>query len=975
MKILHISDVHFGMGDRSAEQPRITEALIEAVHADGTIPDICIFSGDLADKGETAQFESGEAWLRRLVRDEWNAALVVVPGNHDVDRQGTRPNLFRAIAGDAGVFHDWTRAKTVNCDHLIPFFKWYEKAKTRLPLCGDWNSPFGLHHCNTEYKIPVHVIGLNSALFCCDNSDEKNLIIDPKVLNTYLGLAAKQKGLVIAVAHHPLDFLVPWNREQIEQILAQEEGAHLFLHGHLHAAAARARTDSTGSGLTTLAGGAAYQGSKWPQYFAFYTLDFDKREVTASVYNYSQNSGKWLKDASKSRPIVTNLPIVPGGLIRIPRDKTPVSAQSVQPEPAAAPASPSISESTVKEPASHAAALRAPDLPTPPGVTPNERAFMLRDAALEVQGRLLRFFSNFEIRPPEDRDGQQFALKSRVKTVKRILEKYEERKSKDPDYKIESMPDICGFRIITKYQDEIPLVISKLLESIEERVNSPFHHERIINIDINNSRTESDPLSLVEPVRAVCAQSKLKPAVSVETKSSGYSSIHFVGSVAIRVPDHPVREMRVEIQIRSALEDIWGEIDHELGYVLRRRNIRNSRSRHLLVLKNMIDAFISYVDVIKREGEIEIPEIVTSKSVNDPDDQLRRLKDLPEAIYSRVDQAFQIWKKAYKGIESNNVDIADSQEGAKAFENLLTDFRDQPTHNRALAKEFTYICRVEYAYLLQYTGEPADSSRAEDVYVNILDDRPNDATANFRLGALLRKKGDIEKLNGALELSKASFLKSRTHLTQALDFINRGTDERIKKNHRVYDVVRREVGLVQWRICGIEDLPMPERRDALLAAIKAAHEVILNPAHDDPVMRRNAINDFLYYRCWESTQLEGAETSYKISETDLASYREELYAAYAAEPEGKKTYNIVDTLLRVFQKDDEKARQLALSLEDILENVARKRKPTLLKLEKGTMRWYNSLIKELDLDESDALSFAHDILQRHGRHNVLTNKE
>ncbi len=150
--------MHFGVLDPGAEQPRIAGALVEAVHAHDRKPDLCIFSGDLANFGAPGELQTGEQWLNELVGDQWITDLIVVPGNHDVDRKGTRPHLFRAIATEQGVYTDWTRAQTINCDHLQPFFEWHDSARNRLPLRGEWKSPFGLHFRKQADPYPVHVI-------------------------------------------------------------------------------------------------------------------------------------------------------------------------------------------------------------------------------------------------------------------------------------------------------------------------------------------------------------------------------------------------------------------------------------------------------------------------------------------------------------------------------------------------------------------------------------------------------------------------------------------------------------------------------------------------------------------------------------------------------------------------------------------------------------------------------------------------
>lgn len=72
MRIIHISDLHFGMHN---------PAIIEPFFADLALlkPEIIIVSGDLTQRARTEQFQELSAFLQRLT-----VPLLVVPGNHDI---------------------------------------------------------------------------------------------------------------------------------------------------------------------------------------------------------------------------------------------------------------------------------------------------------------------------------------------------------------------------------------------------------------------------------------------------------------------------------------------------------------------------------------------------------------------------------------------------------------------------------------------------------------------------------------------------------------------------------------------------------------------------------------------------------------------------------------------------------------------------------------------------------------------------
>ena len=167
---------------------------MEAVRAAGVVPTYCIFNGDLANFGRREEFAQGERWLERLLPGEWNTKLLIVPGNHDIDRKGTRPALFRAVVREQKVYTDWTRAKNVNCDHLETFFGWHKEVSGRIAMAGDWNSPFGFLFQDQSFPVPINIIELNSALFCCGDDDEGNLVVDVKTLNAFLEAASQTPG-------------------------------------------------------------------------------------------------------------------------------------------------------------------------------------------------------------------------------------------------------------------------------------------------------------------------------------------------------------------------------------------------------------------------------------------------------------------------------------------------------------------------------------------------------------------------------------------------------------------------------------------------------------------------------------------------------------------------------------------------------------------------------------------------------------
>jgi hypothetical protein len=262
--------------------------------------------------------------------------------------------------------------------------------------------------------------------------------------------------------------------------------------------------------------------------------------------------------------------------------------------------------------------------------------------------------------------------------------------------------------------------------------------------------------------------------------------------------------------------------------------------------------------------------------------------------------------------------------------------------------------------MLQYTGEDADIQQAEKVYINILHDRPDDVTANYRLGALYRKLGSLDK--------------SKELLDRALRAVASGVDERINKSHFLYDSLRREIGLTEWRISEDEKRSSDARLKALMVALKAAYDVLLHQAVPDehPVgadtrfqdlVHLSAINDFLYYR-WYLGELSGSKDSFPILAEDEQKYGQELYDFYRSRKKEQQAYNYIDTLLRCYIDDQVKARQLALDLVFVLEKSVLEQSPDQTLPEFESIRWYGALVTQLNKDERDALTYAYEFLRK-----------
>lgn len=91
--LLQISDTHFG-----TEQPPVVEALLRL--ANEVRPAVVVLSGDVTQRARRVQFDAARDFVKRIA----TAAVVVIPGNHDIPLFNVVARLFYPYAGFERVF-------------------------------------------------------------------------------------------------------------------------------------------------------------------------------------------------------------------------------------------------------------------------------------------------------------------------------------------------------------------------------------------------------------------------------------------------------------------------------------------------------------------------------------------------------------------------------------------------------------------------------------------------------------------------------------------------------------------------------------------------------------------------------------------------------------------------------------------------------------------------------------------------------
>lgn len=265
---LHLSDFHIGKDDYAAR--KMFDYIFSHVKQQrdiGIIPDYIFVTGDIANSGESAQYDT--FWLefilplQELVGGNVAERTFVVPGNHDVQRARNPAFSQSEISEPNSRYLDPTEeGKRLRDEMLVPRFRnFIDYDCTRVK--GFFQGVDGAFvHAETFNEINVGLAGINTAWLSKGDSDERKLTPGKALLEQALE-RIKGCDLRIVLGHHPIDWFVPAHQKPLKSLLGQSSA--LYLHGHLHDAWAEPTYGGGGQFLAIQAGAGfqAREGERW----------------------------------------------------------------------------------------------------------------------------------------------------------------------------------------------------------------------------------------------------------------------------------------------------------------------------------------------------------------------------------------------------------------------------------------------------------------------------------------------------------------------------------------------------------------------------------------------------------------------------------------------------------------------------------------------------------------------------------------
>ncbi|MGV8175305.1 MAG: tetratricopeptide repeat protein [Methanothrix sp.] len=312
---LHLSDWHQDETKFKFNRKVVCDALIKDIKAREKIDprlkdiDFIVFSGDAAKAGLPEEYKKAAEDLFRPLLDACKLGpdrLFIIPGNHDLDRDRIPVSLSKLFTSNEQVESCWKDKRSTEL-LLQPFQDFHR-------FLADLTGEEIREHCDfgpidIDGK-KVSLLGINSAWTCARHKDEKGEVSDqgylcigePQIYESLEKISGS--NVRIALLHHPLDWLAPFDLRLIEVHLKRK--CNFILHGHAHKPGASAVRDNFGYYITIPAG-ACYDrsmssNSDYTYSYNYVHLDLDSDRGVVFLRKWSELNRNWRKDDETSPP-------------------------------------------------------------------------------------------------------------------------------------------------------------------------------------------------------------------------------------------------------------------------------------------------------------------------------------------------------------------------------------------------------------------------------------------------------------------------------------------------------------------------------------------------------------------------------------------------------------------------------------------------------------------------------------------------
>ncbi|MDE6388082.1 MAG: metallophosphoesterase [Lachnospiraceae bacterium] len=307
-KWLHLSDFHTGKDNYG--QIKLFTYIHDHIRQNmekGFFPDAVFITGDIANKGLTAEYDMFFKEFIEPLSDVYGTLprIYIVPGNHDIDRnqcEQAAKSLYTVLEESGSKFFD---ADTTGFGKRKEIFARFDNfqdcvSKAGKDVCYPVKEIFDEKGAYTDVlsigQKKIGIVGINTAWLSNSDKDKEKLSPGKYILEEALNVV-KDCEYKIVLGHHPLDWLQGEQRQQITTLLIKNKA--MYLHGHMHKNSGNFML-AYNMGSLILQSGAAFQERENEIYYnslQWGELDFQSEEVTIKPKKWSVEKQDFIMDS------------------------------------------------------------------------------------------------------------------------------------------------------------------------------------------------------------------------------------------------------------------------------------------------------------------------------------------------------------------------------------------------------------------------------------------------------------------------------------------------------------------------------------------------------------------------------------------------------------------------------------------------------------------------------------------------------
>ncbi|MBF0605936.1 MAG: metallophosphoesterase [Magnetococcales bacterium] len=309
--VLHVSDLHMEDGHL-----RDIKIILGALYADlanlrkneSVEPNIVVFTGDLVKTGGNAgeftlaknAFIDPLMEVLRLSKDRF----FFTPGNHDIDRDKLKSIIATGIRGE----YKTTTALNGFFDSLDlknDPDNYFDNSKNFRALRDSLNNKYKLeaNKLFSAYRVnigssDIGIVCLNSAwLASGKDGDQGKLLVSERQVDLAMEYIASC-AVKIALMHHPLKWLVDFDREDVANRLMKDFS--LVLTGHMHQTNPKRVQNAIGSCFFS-DGGTLFNGDRKESYQGYTIIKTGHDNIGVYFRRYIDSDRRFDKDVNRAQ--------------------------------------------------------------------------------------------------------------------------------------------------------------------------------------------------------------------------------------------------------------------------------------------------------------------------------------------------------------------------------------------------------------------------------------------------------------------------------------------------------------------------------------------------------------------------------------------------------------------------------------------------------------------------------------------------